>query len=156
GSPDVNPLVYGQMASSEEVASAGGKAAEPGPAGSPSGSLATVVAFPPPRVSALSNFGVILPAERGASLSEAPGVGEDRGPNSGPDHGLSRAISTTSWATGTASHPDASGTIATPLAGRCREEVLRPSTADLIADLLPFDRSSLERAVDQLLGQLGD
>jgi hypothetical protein len=36
------------------------------------------------------------------------------------------------------------------------EGISRPSGADLIADLLPFDRGSLVRAVDEFLRQLDD
>jgi hypothetical protein len=55
-----------------------------------------------------------------------------------------------------AAHPDDNHPMPVPLANSNQEEIPLPHAAGLVAGVLPFDRASLEQAVDQFFDQLED
>jgi hypothetical protein len=77
-------------------------------------------------------------------------------------HGFAKIVSAnlvttvTSTTVTTAVHPDGNVPAPEPLGHGNQEEIPLPHAADLIADVLPLDRASLERAVDQFFDRLED
>jgi hypothetical protein len=104
----------------------------------------------------------VLPMAQATSLGRANEVPASQGIEA-PVPGL-RVASANLVRTGTSaaaiSEPDPAGDAppqaAVPLAGGERAESPLPHAADLIAEVMPFDRASLETAVDQFFDQLED
>ena len=125
----------------------------------------TIAQVAPPMIVAPAHLTALLGSDtgRGDSLiqpvrtNEAPGNQiMEAGRGSLSNTSSTHLVATDAPVTMAAAHPDDKPPLPVSLPNGNQEEIPLPHAAGLMADVLPFDRASLEHAVDQFFDQLED